>query len=79
MSADLADSRQQAPADGVRYTEVRFEYTPNFRSILQQLGASLMVSTYQAGKVAAVGVAEQGLSLSFFEFERAMGLAVQPE
>src|SRR5262249_42775860 len=41
-----------------------------------QLNASLLVSTYQAGKVVAVGVANGELALSYHNFERAMGLAV---
>src|SRR5262249_62422547 len=43
------------------------------------LGAPLLVSTYQAGKVAAVGVAGDELALSYHNFERAMGLAVTPD
>src|SRR5262245_50923924 len=56
--------------------EVRHEYTHTFPSLLSQLNASLLVSTYQAGKVVAVGVAESELTLSYHNFERAMGLAV---
>ena len=58
--------------------EVRHEYTPTLPSLLSQLGVSLLVSTYQAGKVAAVGVADGELNLSYHNFERAMGLAVRP-
>ena len=47
--------------------------------LLGQLGVSLLVSTYQAGKVVAVGVAQGELTLSFHNFERAMGLAVTPD
>jgi uncharacterized protein (TIGR03032 family) len=46
---------------------------------LSQLGVSLLVSTYQAGKVVAVGVAEGELTLSYHNFERAMGLAVKSD
>jgi Domain of unknown function (DUF4915) len=35
------------------------------------------VSTYQAGKVVGVGVADGELALSYHNFERAMGLAVR--
>jgi uncharacterized protein (TIGR03032 family) len=59
--------------------EVRHEYTHTFPSLLSQLGVSLLVSTYQAGKVVAVGVAEGEMTLSYHNFERAMGLAVKPE
>ena len=59
--------------------EVRHEYTRTLPSLLSQLGVSLLVSTYQAGKVVAVGVAEDELTLSYHNFERAMGLAVRPD
>ena len=58
--------------------EVRHEYSPGFPAILAGLGTSLLVSTYQAGKVVAVGVREGELTLSFHNFERAMGVAVRP-
>jgi len=59
--------------------EVRHEYTHTFPALLSKLGVSLLVSTYQAGKVVAVGVAENELTLSYHNFERAMGLAVGPD
>jgi uncharacterized protein (TIGR03032 family) len=58
--------------------EVRHEYSPGFPSILAGLGASLVVSTYQAGKVVVVGAREGKLTLSFHNFEQAMGVAVRP-
>jgi len=57
--------------------EVRHEYTRSLPPLLTQLGASLLVSTYQAGKVVAVGFARGELTLSYHNFERAMGLAVK--
>src|SRR5262249_12350418 len=59
--------------------EIRHEYTRSLPPLLSQLGVSLLVSTYQAGKVVAVGVAAGELTLSYHNFERAMGLAVTPE
>src|SRR4051812_43332630 len=59
--------------------EIRHEYTRSLPALLSQLGVSLLVSTYQAGKVAAVGVAAGELTLSYYNFERAMGLAVRPD
>jgi uncharacterized protein (TIGR03032 family) len=59
--------------------EIRHEYTPALPALLKQLGVSLLVSTYQAGKVVAVGVAAGELTLSYHNFERAMGLAVKPD
>ena len=71
----VAPEERGAPAT----REVRHEYTPTLPSLLNQLGVSLLVSTYQAGKVVAVGVAEGELTLSYHNFERAMGLAVRPD
>jgi uncharacterized protein (TIGR03032 family) len=59
--------------------EIRHEYARSLPPLLSQLGVSLLVSTYQAGKVVAVGVAQGELSLSYHNFERAMGLAVKPD
>jgi hypothetical protein len=58
--------------------EVRHEYSRGFPAILAGLGASLVVATYQAGQVVVVGVRDGRLSCSFHNFERAMGVAVQP-
>lgn len=69
------DERTGAPAT----REVRHEYSRTFPPLLAQLGVSLLVSTYQAGKVVAVGVALGELILSYHNFERAMGLAVKPD
>ena len=67
--------RTTAPA----LREVRHEYTRTLPPLLSQLGVSLLVSTYQAGKIAAVGVAAGELTLSYHNFERAMGMAVRPD
>ena len=53
---------QRSGAPSIR--EIRHEYTPSLPPILNQLGISLLVSTYQAGKVVAVGVAQGELTLS---------------
>src|SRR5262245_54068254 len=57
--------------------EIRHEYTHSLPSLLSRLGVSLLVSTYQAGKVVAVGTHRGELTLSYHNFERAMGLAVK--
>jgi uncharacterized protein (TIGR03032 family) len=71
---------KEIEGDGTAPTrEVRHEYTHSLPPLLSQLGVSLLVSTYQAGKVVAVGVAGGELTLSYHNFERAMGLAVKPD
>ncbi|MET1042403.1 MAG: TIGR03032 family protein [Acidimicrobiales bacterium] len=57
-------------------TEVRFHHSADFPRLLEQAGCSLLVSTYQAGQLVAIGVADGQLSFSFRRFDRAMGVAV---
>ena len=78
---EIADAGATTPerGDAPATREIRHEYTPSLPALLSQFGVSLLVSTYQAGKVAAVGVAAGELTLSYHNFERAMGLAVKPD
>jgi uncharacterized protein (TIGR03032 family) len=76
-SADAKPPELKEDAPPTR--EVPHEYTRSLPPLLSQLGVRLLVSTYQAGKVAAVGVAAGELTLSYHNFERAMGLAVKPD
>jgi uncharacterized protein (TIGR03032 family) len=59
-----------------RGTEVGFFYSDRFPSVLEEAGCSLLISTYQAGQLVAVGVADGELVFSFRGFDRAMGVAV---
>jgi uncharacterized protein (TIGR03032 family) len=81
----LASGAITAPAEGqaresaTAYREVRYEHSRNFPRVLEHLGASLLVSTYQAGKVFVVGARQGELALAFHNFEQAMGIAVRPD
>jgi uncharacterized protein (TIGR03032 family) len=57
---------------------VAFHYTQSdsFTALLHQLGASLLVSTYQANKLLAVRASGNGLSTLVRTFDKPMGLAV---
>lgn len=57
---------------------VAFHYTQtdSFVALLQQLGASLLVSTYQANKLLAVRASGKGISTLVRTFDKPMGLAV---
>src|SRR5262245_24533988 len=57
---------------------VAFHYTQtdSFVALLHQLGASLLVSTYQANKLLAVRASKNGLSTLVRSFDKPMGLAV---
>ena len=85
MEIDAASKPSEATADGQAveaapaYREVRYEHSRNFPAVLEHLGVSLLVSTYQAGKVFAVGARDGELALSFHNFEKAMGVAARPD
>jgi uncharacterized protein (TIGR03032 family) len=81
VSRECADAGSPPPEQEVapRTRVIRHEYTRSLPPLLSQLGISLLVSTYQAGKVVVVGVADGELALSYHNFERAMGLAVKPD
>jgi len=56
--------------------EFRFTQTDSFVALLNQLGAALVVSTYQANKLLVARIAGAGLSTLVRTFDRPMGLAV---
>src|SRR5687767_14383320 len=55
--------------------EFHYTQTESFVALLQQLGASLLVSTYQANKLLAVRASGSGLSTLVRTFDKPMGLA----
>jgi uncharacterized protein (TIGR03032 family) len=78
LSPVVGSSTNGRAAEAVSaYREVRYEHSRNFPAVLEQLGASLVVSTYQAGKLFVVGARQGALALSFHNFEQAMGVAVR--
>jgi uncharacterized protein (TIGR03032 family) len=59
-------------------TAVNYEHSANLPAVLDKLGVSLVVSTYQAGKVFTLGAHEGKLVIAFHNFEQAMGIARTP-
>jgi uncharacterized protein (TIGR03032 family) len=64
-------ARGEAPAP----VEFRYTQTDSFPALLTGLGASLLVSTYQANKLLVARAAGSGLSTLVRTFDRPMGLA----
>jgi uncharacterized protein (TIGR03032 family) len=56
--------------------EVRYEHSADLHETLAQLNASLLVSTYQAGKLAVLSADDHRLTIALHNFERPMGVAV---
>lgn len=65
------------PARGTE-VPVRYEYSTNLPQVLASLQISLLLSTYQAGKVITIGSHEGQLVFGFANFSQAMGLARTP-
>lgn len=63
------------PGEDASGLEIRFHYSPQFPTVLEQTACSLLVSTYQAGQLVAVGVDDGQLNFSFRRFDWAMGIA----
>ena len=74
MAGGTTTSKTQDPEE--RRIPVQFQHTSNFPDILQQLRISLVVSTYQAGKVLVLGAHQGKLAISLLDYERPMGVAV---
>lgn len=67
------------PEVAEKLLEVRYEFTPLLPEILTHLKTSLMVTTYQAGKLLVLGVDRGKLRISFSSFDQPMGLALAGE
>jgi uncharacterized protein (TIGR03032 family) len=64
-------------ADGAQAPEpLRAVHTTNFPALLRRLGASLLVTTYQAGKLVMVRDEGEHLNTHFRAFQAPMGLAL---
>ncbi len=74
-----SDQGESAGRPDLADREVRYEYSLNLPPILGGLGASLLISTYQAGKLVAVGAGKEGLVFSFHNFDRPMGVATKSD
>src|SRR3954464_14003150 len=55
---------------------LRAVHTPDFPALLRQLGASLLVTTYQAGKLVLVRDEGDHLNTHFRAFPAPMGMAL---
>ena len=75
----VAPANGQAIPSAPAEREIRYEHSRNFPGVLERLGISVLVSTYQAGKLIVAGCRQGELMLSFHNFEKAMGVAARPE
>jgi uncharacterized protein (TIGR03032 family) len=55
---------------------VDYEHSGNLSDILERLQISLLISTYQAGKLVVIGSAARKPTFSFHSFDQVMGIAI---
>ena len=81
VSTHLADSGNgatgpPAPAQAGAAPPLRSVHTSNYPALLDRLGISLLVTTYQAGKLVALRADRDHVNTHFRSFSKPMGLAV---
>jgi uncharacterized protein (TIGR03032 family) len=72
-----ATAAPPAPPQVDKSAPLRAVHTPNFPGLLRRLGASLLVTTYQAGKLVLVRDEGDHLNTHFRTFQAPMGLALE--
>ena len=72
VAVPLAARRAQDPGE----SPLRSVYTGSFPEVLRQLGSSLLVSTYQTGKLVCLRESKGTLNTHFRNFDKPMGMAV---
>lgn len=72
----MSTSPQNEPVQ--KHEPMRSVHTNNFPHILNQLGISLVVSTYQAGKLIVLRADENHINTHFRIFKKPMGIAADP-
>src|ERR1700678_4147792 len=71
-----AEANGEAPLDAQSFTS---SHTSNFPDLLRELGISLLVSTYQAGKLIVVRAKAGELNTHFRNFFSPMGVVYQQD
>jgi len=71
----FSDTQEPAASPSQRQAvPVNYEYSLNLPELLNQLDLSVLISTYQAGRVASIGTYQGQMRVSFAHFDQAMGL-----
>lgn len=73
---DFANDRSKAPSSDPSKDPLRSVHTSNFPELLRQIGASVLVTTYQAGKLVVLREDGGVLNTHFRNLNKPMGLAL---
>ena len=77
MSANYGDLTPRSP--GLATHEICYGHSRDLADVLTKIGGSILISTYQAGKIATIDVVEDRVDLSFHNYDRPMGMAIDSE
>jgi uncharacterized protein (TIGR03032 family) len=79
-SAPPRESPDSLPSTAQRRAvPVNYEYSYSLPELLERLGLSVVLSTYQAGRAVSLGVYQGELRVGFAHFDQAMGLTRTPK
>lgn len=67
---------QPQPSRHDAQREVHYEHATNLAEVLSRAGVTILISTYQAGKLVVLGSDGDKLELTFHNYDRPMGIAV---
>jgi hypothetical protein len=73
-----ADSNRGSDGQARPSVDVSYEFTSGLPALLERLELSVLLSTYQAGKVVSIGSHKGQLQIGFSHFDQAMGLCLTP-
>jgi len=76
MSSDKPTTSDDSPPADAGPSPLRSVHTTNFPAILDQLGSSLLVTTYQAGKLVVIRSDGGVINTHFRAFNKPMGMAL---
>ncbi|MXG90543.1 TIGR03032 family protein [Nocardioides flavescens] len=60
-------------------TAADYRHSASLPEVLERAGCALLISTYQAGQLVSIGVADGDVVFGFQRFDQAMGIAVGPQ
>lgn len=78
-SPDASPANMDSPPSAPAGEPLRSVHTASFAVLLEQLGISLLVSTYQAGKVVVLRSEQAVLNTHFCGFKKPMGMALRED
>ncbi len=78
VAEEATKDTSEPSTEPLQAVNVAYEYSLSLPALLESLGCSLLLSTYQAGRVVCVGSHQGKLKVSFSYFDQAMGLTRTP-